>query len=247
MMPMISVIIPVYNAENTILSCMKSVHNQTYENVEVIIIDDGSSDRSKEIIETYIAEHTLQWLFISRENRGVAKTRNEGIQKSNGEFIAFLDSDDVWLEEKLSKQMALIQETKAVFVSTNIRYVASNIGYQIYHLKDLLLSNKVCTSTVLVSKVVLDDIGYFNEHMQYSEDYNLWLRIVNKYPIYIMNEILTKYNDNSQGLSSHLWKMEKGELSNYKELLNDKTITFLEFIKSSLFSVSKFIIRIFKR
>lgn len=246
-MPMISVIIPVYNAEHTILSCMESVNHQNYENVEVIVIDDGSTDRSKEIIETYIVEHALHWIFISRENCGVAKTRNEGIQKSNGDFIAFLDSDDVWMEEKLSKQMALIQETKAVFVSTNIRQTDSNVGYQIYHLKDLLRSNKVCTSTVLVSKAVLNDIGCFNENMQYSEDYNLWLRIVKKYPIYIMNEILTKYNENSQGLSSHLWKMEKGELSNYKELLNDKTITFLEFVKSSLFSVSKFMIRIFKR
>ena len=110
--PLISIIIPNYNGSRYLESCINSAINQDYENFEIIIIDDGSSDKSAEILRKY--ESQIQVIYC--QHQGAAQSRNEGIQKSSGTFIALLDNDDIWLPNKLSKQMAIMFSDSADFV-----------------------------------------------------------------------------------------------------------------------------------
>ena len=245
---LVTVIIPAYNAEKTIVRCMQSVLEQTYKNVEVIIIDDGSSDNTLSGIQSFIEENQLNWILISRENKGVSYTRNEGIKLSKGDYIAFLDSDDYWYNEKLEKQMNFIETYHARIVGGNIKNRKSESDSQFYSqyaLKDMLLSNRLFTSTVLLEKNIFQEVGYFNENMLYSEDYNLWLRIATKNKIYVINEILVHYElDYSSGLSSKLYEMEKGELFNFYTLYKAKDISMIEFGVFSVISCIKFLKRL---
>ena len=108
----ISVIIPMYNAENTILTALNSIKNQTYKcEYEVIVVNDGSLDNSKKIVEEYILENPqLTIILINQINGGVSKARNEGLKRAKGDYIALLDSDDEWLPQKVEKQMLVFKK-----------------------------------------------------------------------------------------------------------------------------------------
>ena len=245
-----SIIIPVYNAEKTINKCLESVLNQTYKNYEVIIINDGSTDKSLDVIKQFFCINSVDdnWYIIDNENQGVSVSRNEGIIKAKGEYIAFLDSDDSWSEEKLEKQLLFIKEKKINILGTAIRYNDKYCDYIKYNFKDILLSNRLCTSSVLVKKQLLLKCGLFDEKMSYSEDYRLWLTIAKIHPIYLLNELLTFYNvDNTNGLSSKKWLMEKGELSNFKFLFKRGDITQFQYIFYSLISFIKYMRRRIKQ
>lgn len=241
----VSVIIPCYNSENTIIECMESVHSQSYQDIEVIIIDDGSKDQSANIIRSYIKLHYLtNWVFISRENRGVSATRNEGILKSSGKFIALLDSDDKWLANKLDVQMKFLKQHNAKIVGCCFKR-ESKTEYQKYDLLDMLYHNRVKTSTVIIERSLIEAYHGFDDSMQYSEDYNLWLKIATKENIYIMSDALVEYDIHNQGggLTRKLWLMEKGELSNFNYLRINRYITTFTYLKASSFSLFKYFIR----
>ena len=108
-MPKVSVIIPAYNSSGFIEDALESVFKQTYRNYEVIVVDDGSTDKSAEIIGSFSDKRII---YIYQENHGVSVARNKGILESKGEYIAFLDSDDLWLPEKLEKQVAILNNNK---------------------------------------------------------------------------------------------------------------------------------------
>jgi len=241
----ISVIIPVYNAEKTIYRCLMSVFNQSLLPDEVIIIDDGSIDNSSEIINDFIKNNHLSktWKLINNSNKGVSKTRNEGIRKAIGEYIAFLDSDDYWEKNKLEKQLSFIEKNNVELLGTAIKE-SKDSGYSKYSFIDMLYSNKLCTSSVLVKKKTVINKGLFKENMSYSEDYNLWLNISWNNDVYILNEKLTNYTfDKRQGLSSKKWQMEKGELLSIQEMYDKKYITFKKLCFFILLSFGKFIKR----
>ena len=117
---MISVIIPVYNAEKSIEKSLISIKNQTWEGVfEIILVNDGSSDRSKTIIENYQQNHQDQnIILINQENRGVSKARNAAMKIAQGDYIALLDSDDEWLPEKTEKQMKFLENQNIDFITS---------------------------------------------------------------------------------------------------------------------------------
>ena len=244
----VSVIIPMYNSEKTILTCLKSVKNQTYKNIEVIIINDGSQDRSQEIVEKYIMQNNLTtWRLINQKNHGVSFSRNMGIQESIGEFIAFLDTDDSWNCDKLSKQIHFLKKHQQVFIASlsNRQNISENNMYREYTFKDMLISNKVITSSVLIRTDIIKEFNGFNEFMKYSEDYNLWLKISRKYPIYILQEKLGTYKTDIsvKGLSTKLWKMEIAELSNFWDLYKRNFIKFIPLCFYMFYSFMKFIKR----
>ena len=248
-MKTVSVIIPIYNASNSIIDCMDSVRHQTYLDYEVILINDGSSDDSLIKVQNYIKRYHLEdWHVISRENLGVSHTRNEGVCIAQGEYIAFLDSDDMWDKRKLERQMAFVKEHDASIVGGKFSKINGQ-AYWKYQLNDLLYHNYVLTSTVLIRKSAIVEVGLFDETMRYSEDYNLWLKLAIRYPIYILNEQLAVYDILKQGggLSSHLWNMEKGELSNYRYLKKHNHISSILYIKVCIYSLSKFMLRVIKR
>lgn len=246
-----SVVIPVYNNPEA-MRAIESVLNQSYTgNYEIIVVDDGSKDNSYETLCEYKEKNKLDNLtIIKQSNGGPSKARNRGIRESKGKYIAFLDSDDTWNRDKIKKQMEVLQENpevKLISTTLNGRTIKGFSPIQQVTLKDLLYRNSIFTSTVVVEKEVLESLGGFDEKQKYSEDYKLWLNIASEHKCVVLNESLVTYGDGESGfgggLSSKLWDMEKGELSNYKSLLHSEKISRSKYLGVVALSFSKYLLR----
>lgn len=248
----ISVIIPVYNAEKTIIQCLESVFYQSYKAYEIIIINDGSTDNTLALINDYINTNKITNLFlITQKNSGPSIARNSGIVIAKGDWIAFIDSDDKWLPNKLEKQIDIIRINSSIMlVGTRLisdKYKKIDAVCKEIRFESMLFKNQIYTSTVLVNKkVVLQHL--FNENQKFSEDYRLWLLIISQYNCVVINEGLAIYAENKkkfnrESLSSKLLQMEIGELSNYIFLYKTKRINFFLFSLVSFISIIKFIKR----
>jgi len=225
-MKIVSVIIPVYEVEKYIASAVQSVIEQTYQDWELLIIDDASPDRSIEICQQF-SDPRIQ--IICQENRGLAGARNTGIRHAVGEYIAFLDGDDIWLPQKLEKHIAHLQAHPQTGVSFSQSVFIDEAGkllgnYQMPQLTGitpayLLRCNPVGNgSAAVVRRSALDAIRftanlhgttedfYFDEHFRRSEDIECWLRITlqTTWELNGLPEVLTMYRVNSAGLSASL-------------------------------------------
>lgn len=255
----ISVIIPMYNAENTIVTALDSIKNQTYKcDYEIIIINDGSNDNSKKIVEEYILKNTdLDITLVNQTNSGVSKTRNEGLKRAKGEYIALLDSDDEWLPEKIEKQMSVFEENSYIDLlgtNRNDEHFKNFLGFKFNYLtkissKLLLLKTFLVTPSVIFKNKILSNIGFFDENQRFAEEGDYWIRICNKNNCYLLNESLVitgggKPSFGFSGLSSNLWQMEKGELKNMKTALSLKIINLFEYFLLVIYSLLKFVRRL---
>lgn len=252
---LVSVIMPVYNAEDSVLKSIKSVISQTYMNWELIIIDDGSSDGSFDKITNFINELQREvkekTLLLKQINSGPSVARNFGVEKSKGEYIAFIDSDDIWVPHKLALQIEIINKFPNIGIiggGFEKKNFDSNQAIISIDLRKLLFKNYFATPTVLIKKDKF--IFNFNPKKKYSEDYLTWMLITSEYKALYVNEILAynyvgKRAFGMQGLSSNLIKMEIAELSNYKELYNKGKINIITLIIVSFYSFFKFIRRFF--
>ena len=209
---LVSVIIPTYNREFTHLKrALNSVLSQTYENLEVIVVDDNTFEKSEDLeIERQIKSiNDNRIIYLKNyKNLGACASRNNGIKYSKGEYLSFLDDDDEWLPEKIEKQVELFEKS-----STNVGliYCHSNtlninkreeitkskirkksVSNNIY--SNLLLNNYIgSTSFVMIKRQVLERVGYFNEALPASQDYELWLRIAKHYDIKFTDYVLVNY------------------------------------------------------
>ena len=254
----ISVIIPCYNAENTILNTLNSVFKQTNLPSEIIIVNDGSKDASLAIINKFISEnHTIPIQLIDKENGGVSSARNMGMKKAKGDWIALLDSDDEWLPNKLERQIEIIESNSLIdFIGCNRNGERFDTFFgKKFELitkiepKTFLLKNFFPVPTVVFRKSILNSIGYFDETQRYAEEGNFFIRIANQHNVYLLNESLVmtgggKPDFGHSGLSGNLWAMEKGELKNIKDCLQLKVINIIEYPFYVLFSLLKFIRRV---
>ena len=202
-MPKVSVIIPTYNSAQYIAEAIESVLAQTYKDYEIIVVDDGSIDNTREVLKPFMDKI----IYVYKENGGQASARNLGIKMSKGEYIAFLDSDDIWLPQKLELQVELLDSRPEVGLvySDNYRFTDDEgiigLGSQRVQglsgmvFNSLFLKNFIPTLTVMVRRKCLDDVGLFDEskHIVHSEDYDLWLRIAKKYEIAYIDKPLAKY------------------------------------------------------
>jgi len=183
--PLVSIIIPAYNAEKYIQRALESALAQTYKDIEIIVIDDGSTDKTAEIIKTY---QDPRIIYFFQKNQGQGPARNNGIKKSQGEYITFLDADDYYFPEKVEKQVRFLEnhpEYQAVycnalhFYSDNPTVFFKKKGN--FHsgdiFKDLLQSSYINPNTIMVSRQILDKAGLFNENRYCPEDWELWLKI----------------------------------------------------------------------
>ena len=248
----VSVIIPVYNSEKSIICCLTSVVCQTYKNFEIIIVDDGSEDSSSAIVNEFIKkENDINIILVKQKNSGPSVARNNGIKKAKGKYIAFLDSDDEWYPEKLDRIIAEFKKNDDLYILSSLysignRLIKNNTTESLKYIStiNLLLKNSLLTSGVVCKKELFEKFQ-FNEKQKYSEDYRLWLEIVSSgYKCAILNEYLLKMNGKptygASGLSSNLWMMEKGELDNYLHLYNIGNINCLYFIFATVFSLIKY-------
>jgi glycosyltransferase involved in cell wall biosynthesis len=202
---LVSVVIPTYNTSNFLIKAIQSVINQTYKNWELIIVDDGSTDQTRQIVEEFQKKDSRIKYFF-QNNKGQGAARNLGIKNASGNYIAFLDSDDEFFENKLERVISYFKKDKNIgFIYTD----AIIIGDYLYKKRrseivtpysgkiytKLLFNNFITTSTVVVKREVLQNCGSFDESdlLRNFEDYDLWLRIAKKYKIEYIPEVLVKY------------------------------------------------------
>lgn len=258
---MISVIIPLYKAENTILAALDSVKNQEGNfDFEIMVINDGSTDKSAEKVQQFIDENPqLKIQLIYQENKGVSSARNAGLRLAKGEWIAFLDSDDVWLSHKTKVMMKVLTENSKIdFLASfrNNEFIGFPYRYNNQNLTEITLRKFLIryigqTSTAIFRRKVLGNTGYFNENQRFAEDANYWLRISEKNKMFVLGETLVitgsgKKSFGESGLSGNLPAMEKGFQKNLKEMLHQKRILTIEYFFFYLFFKLKYIIRIIR-
>jgi teichuronic acid biosynthesis glycosyltransferase TuaG len=228
-----SVVMPAYNAEQTIAESLRSCIQQSYQPFEIIVVNDGSTDNTEKIIQTEF-KHQVKYISLSK-NAGASTARNAGLNAATGDYIAFLDADDTWHPDKLSIFSELIsKKPTAKFIFHP--YTLSTMDFDARSIKTtiekisfwkLLWSNPVGTPCVVL---INDHSLLFNESMRYMEDYDLFLRAADKNGIYFLPVPLTKLGRpilSAGGLSSNRWLMRKGEFKAYWHLALRNPLYFM--------------------
>ena len=207
-MPEVSVIMSAYNDERFIREAVESILNQTFKDFEVIIINDGSTDNTGEVLGSFKDERIK---VINQDNMGVSKSRNKAIELSKGEYVAMIDADDISLPKRLEKQVNFLDEHKDTgFVGTAAESIdeKGDVLYTIPCIEDnetiqktLLEKNCFIHSSVMFRRKAFEKVSGYRNEIKYVEDYDLALRISEYYRIYNLKEILCKYRLNKEGVS----------------------------------------------
>jgi glycosyltransferase involved in cell wall biosynthesis len=219
----LSVVIPTYNHGQYLKRAIDSVLNQTYKDLEIIVVNDGSTDNTKDIVHSY----GDQIKYIYQQNQGLASARNTGINASRGEFLAFLDADDWFAEDNLQIKMSFMESHQnAVWVYSNWQYLDEEgnhltRGSEKFRYADKKLNghifqelvhnrNFISPCTVVVKKAVLEDVNYFDPNVVCQEDLDLWLRISLKYPAHYIDKVLVYVTVHPKSLSTDFTKWVNG-------------------------------------
>lgn len=216
-MPLVSVIIPVYNGEKTIRETIESVLQQTFPNFEVLVINDGSTDATLDIL-SQIKDSRLQ--IFSYPNARQAASRNRGLERAKGKYIAFLDADDLWTVDKLELQVKALQSNpEAVFAYSWTDYIdeRGNFLHPGRHITkngniyaDLIVNNFVENgSNPLIRREVFDRVGTFDEALPPAEDWDMWLRIAACYPFVAVPTVQVLYRVTATSSSLNISKQER--------------------------------------
>jgi len=209
--PLVSIIIPTYNRAELVTQAVESVLDQTYRKIELIVVDDGSTDKTHELLRKY--EGSMTYIYLERSER--SKARNEGFKCSKGDYIAFLDSDDLWLSTKIEKQVQILHEKADVgIVYTDVELIhvegGSHIGNILWDepvrevLYEDLMTHNVITgslSSVMMRRECLERVGLFDESMNTCEDLDIYRRLARQYKFHKIDSTLAKvriHNDNTQ-------------------------------------------------
>lgn len=210
----ISVIIPTYNREKLIERAIKSVQAQTYKNIEIIVIDDGSTDNTEEVIKG-IGDKSIK--YIKQDNAGACVARNRGIEEATGSLIAFLDSDDEWFSQKLEIQLNhLLSEKKEISVCnysvekegiSNIAIPKEHPDY--FTIDELLDHNYITTGSILITRQFLNKIGYFDEKMPRYQDWEIVLRMARETDIPICKDVLLELHVQTESITKSTSKEKK--------------------------------------
>ncbi|UCC41666.1 MAG: glycosyltransferase [Candidatus Aminicenantes bacterium] len=220
---MISIIIPTYNRAHSLREAIQSILTQDYftardssDSYELLIIDDGSTDNTKEIVESF--EDSVKYCF--QENKGISAARNRGLGLAKGEFIAFLDSDDLWKREKISIQMSFMKAfPKAKVCYTEEVWIRKGIfvnpkkkhkKYSGWIFDNVLPLCLLSLSATLFRREVFDEIGVFDEELPACEDYDFGIRLAQRYPIHLISKpLIIKRGGHPDQLSRKYWGMDR--------------------------------------
>ena len=230
--PLVSVIIPTYNRLEMLQRAVGSVLNQTYERFELIVVDDGSSDATRDRYE----DESPPIRYIYQHHQGVSAARNRGILEAKGDLIAFLDSDDFWHKDKLSVQVeffennpdAMICQTQEMWVRGGVR-----VNPKKKHLKPsgwifptCLELCVVSPSAVMMRKSLFEEVGLFDHDLRICEDYDMWLRVALRYPVYLIDKpLVTKYGGHPDQLSHSDWGIDRYRVAALEKILDDPSVT----------------------
>lgn len=227
-MPLVSVIIPTYNRAHLLGRAIESVLAQTFHDYELIVVDDGSIDSTRELLATFHGK--LIPLF--QTHRGVSAARNLGIKHSAGELLAFLDSDDEWLPDKLSRQVALFDRTKGSYICHTdeiwLRH-GRGVRQKNVHRKqggrffDRALERcLISPSSAMISRYLLDRVGWFDEELPAAEDYDLWLRITAFHDVtFVPEPLVIKHGGHDDQLSQTVPAIDRFRIQAIVKILGD--------------------------
>lgn len=220
----VSVVIPTYNSGPLVVEAVESVLRQTLPAAQVIVVDDGSTDDTVQRLEPYRGRID----FVQQPNARVAAARNTGLERATGELIAFLDADDVWHPRKLERQLAALRKQPQIgLLATELtdwpgEFVALADGGDgratIVPLTTMLVFNPLATSSIVVRRALLEQVGRFDTELFGPEDYDLWLRCAQQSPVAILQQPLTGYRDSSGSLSKQADSMRRGLLRIHAKL-----------------------------
>ncbi|MEA2077466.1 MAG: glycosyltransferase family 2 protein [Candidatus Marinimicrobia bacterium] len=230
--PQISVVIPVHDRAHTIRRAIDSVLAQELLPDEIIVVDDGSTDKTPDILASYLPKIQV----VRQGNRGVSAARNRGVAQANEKWIAFLDSDDEWMYDKLQKQMSYIEQHPNIrILQTEERWIRNNMrvnpGKKYVKKSGNIFKNclKTCIvgpSTVICEAKLLSEMGGFDEKLPVCEDYDLWLRIAAKYPIPLLSEaLIIKYGGHPDQLSLSIPGMDRYRVQSLEKILQEEPLS----------------------
>ena len=257
---MFSVIIPLYNKAAYIEKAIRSVLNQTYQEFELIVVNDGSSDDSLMKLQFTIRDLQLskeKIIILDQKNQGVSTARNNGVKVANYDFIAFLDADDWWKPTYLDEMMAFIQQFpeagiygSSYYIVKNGKLIVANIGVEdgfkkglinYFHVYAKNMYMPLWTGATILKKTIFESEKGFKPCLRFGEDFDLWIRIAMKYPVALLNIPLAYYNQDveleNRAVNDKLYKSEQHMLfSNYEILKNNIEFQIL-FEKLAVYSL----------
>jgi len=218
---LVSVILPVYNGEKFIRQTIDSLLAQDYENMEIIISDDGSTDSTSEIIKSYGS----QIIYLYKKNGGCSSAYNFALEKSQGNLIALANYDDLWRKDKISKQVKRFKETGSSLIYTDHVYFSENdftfdkikprnnskikkLRVEEDTFNSMIQSNFIACASVMISRISLDEIGLFDASLPHAEDYDMWLRLATEgHTFQYIDEILTSIRRHPENKSGNYERM----------------------------------------
>ncbi|MDL2122790.1 MAG: glycosyltransferase [Deltaproteobacteria bacterium] len=229
--PLVSVIIPTYNRGWTLKDAIDSVLAQDFTDFELIVVDDGSTDNTQDILSSYKKDIVV----LRQDNKGVSSARNKGIVSASGQFIAFLDSDDLWLSQKLSTQVdffnanpdALICQTEEKWIRNGIRVNPKKrhkkLSGDIFN--PSLYLCLVSPSAVMIKRSLFEKTGMFDESFPACEDYDMWLRVSCRYPVYLINTPLIKKRGGHDDQLSRSPGLDRYRIQSLKKIIESNLLT----------------------
>lgn len=228
-MPLVSVIITTYNRRDFLKDALRSVLSQDYEDKEIIVVDDGSTDGSEDEVKG------LPIRYLRKENGGISSARNAGLHIARGEFIAFLDVDDLWKKKKLSTQVAVMNETGVPLTYTDEIWIKNGkrinqkkrhrkySGHIFEHCLPLCI---ISASSAVINRSVFERVGLFDESLPVCEDYDMWLRITGDYPVlFIEKPFIVKQGGHGDQLSRAYTGMDRFRIASIVKILESGSLS----------------------
>jgi glycosyltransferase involved in cell wall biosynthesis len=222
----VSVIIPTYNGSRYLLGAVKSVLDQNYPDMEIIVVDDGSTEDICSVLDPFLD----RIIYLRQDNAGVGAARNMGIRKAKGKYVAFLDDDDLWLPGNIKSLVQLLDNDHQCALAYSYPTLIDENGEEISNERpsrmpsgdvylELLRKNRINTASVtMLRRSILEEVGYFNTDI-ISEDWDLWLRIARKYRVLFCDKMIVCYRIRSNSLSKKYDRMLDGHVSVVKSAL----------------------------
>ncbi|MBN2432522.1 MAG: glycosyltransferase [Acidobacteria bacterium] len=228
--PLVSVILPTCNRQAFLREALDSVRGQSYPHREIIVVDDGSIDGTADMVSRHFPDVRYAW----QENRGPSAARNRGIAMAGGEWLAFLDSDDLWQPKKLERQLAVLAGkpeyaacyTDEIWIRRGVRVNPRQIhrkysGWIFPHTLPLCI---ISPSSILLHRHLVEEVGLFDEAQPVCEDYDLWIRLTARYPVYFLEEqLIVKRGGHADQLSTRTWGNDIYRVRALQKVLDDET------------------------
>ncbi len=211
--PRVSVVITCYNYGPYLPCALDSALGQTWQDIEVIVVDDGSTDNTPDVIKPYFADSRVR--YFRQQNAGQPKAKNRGIAESRGEFIAFLDADDIWFSDKIAQQLPLFADPAVGVVYSRRKWIDPQGNEMLgnerilrrgFILDYLFIDNFVCFSSSIIRRFFLEEVGWFDESLPMGIDYDLWIRLAARCKFDFVDEALVKYRTGHANLSKNVWR-----------------------------------------